>query len=70
MNDVMEDVRAVIESSCDRPVVVMGMSKSGPVAIDLAINYPHLVERLILIASALPMEPRSRAFGGGGNGWN
>jgi class 3 adenylate cyclase/pimeloyl-ACP methyl ester carboxylesterase len=54
INDDREDARAVIESSCDKPVVVIGVSKSGPIALDLAITYPHLVKKLILMAPALP----------------
>jgi class 3 adenylate cyclase/pimeloyl-ACP methyl ester carboxylesterase len=60
MNDVMEDARAVIESSCEKPVVVIGFSKTGPAALDVAITYPHLVERLVLIASGLPVSTLSR----------
>jgi class 3 adenylate cyclase/pimeloyl-ACP methyl ester carboxylesterase len=52
--DVIEDARAVIESSCNKPVVVIGNSRTGPVALDMAITHPHLVERLVLIASVLP----------------
>jgi pimeloyl-ACP methyl ester carboxylesterase len=70
MNDVMEDARAVIESSCNKPVVIMGMSKTGPVAIDLAVTYPNLVEKIVLKVPGLPqrfdltrMEGQERVIG-------
>lgn len=43
-----------VEALLDDPAVVVGNSLGGRVAIELAVDRPELVERLVLIAPALP----------------
>jgi pimeloyl-ACP methyl ester carboxylesterase len=47
----VEDARAVIEAIGNRPVVYVGYSQAGNIAVNLTAKYPQLVERLVLIAT-------------------
>jgi 3-oxoadipate enol-lactonase len=46
--------RADVEAILDGPAAVVGSSLGGRVALELALERPELVERLILIAPGLP----------------
>jgi len=46
--DFMEDLRAVVETIGNRPVVVVGQSRGSTVGAHFATKYPHLVEKLVL----------------------
>lgn len=46
----LEDARAVIEALGGDPVTVVGISRTGSMVVALAAKYPHLVEKLVVIA--------------------
>jgi len=50
----VEDARAVIRALGDAPVVLVGISRGGSLAVQLAARYPDFVEALVLIG-ATPM---------------
>jgi pimeloyl-ACP methyl ester carboxylesterase len=52
LRDHAEDVRAVVESTTTRPVVFIGISKTGKLGVHFAMAYPHLVEKLITVGTA------------------
>jgi pimeloyl-ACP methyl ester carboxylesterase len=45
----VEDARAVIRALGDAPVVLVGISRGGSLAVQFAAEYPDLVEALVLI---------------------
>jgi pimeloyl-ACP methyl ester carboxylesterase len=51
VRDHMEDARAVIEATGNRPVVFVGISRTGAIAVNFAATYPQLVEKLVLIGT-------------------
>jgi pimeloyl-ACP methyl ester carboxylesterase len=51
VRDHMEDARAVIEATGNRPVVFIGISRTGAIAVNFAATYPRLVEKLVLIGT-------------------
>jgi class 3 adenylate cyclase/pimeloyl-ACP methyl ester carboxylesterase len=59
LRDHAEDVRAVVEATTTRPVVFIGISKTGSLGVHFATAYPHLVEKLITVGAApvLPWAP-------------
>jgi class 3 adenylate cyclase/pimeloyl-ACP methyl ester carboxylesterase len=52
IRDHVEDLRAVIEASVGRPVILAGLSSGAGVAVRFTGSHPHLVERLILTGSS------------------
>lgn len=50
--DMASDYAAAIEADLDGPLDVVGTSTGGPIAIQLALDYPNLVKRLVLISTA------------------
>ncbi|HEY1652425.1 MAG TPA: alpha/beta hydrolase [Acidimicrobiales bacterium] len=50
-----EDCAATIRALCEPPVVVLGHSMGGYVAVVLAATHPELVERLVLADGGLPL---------------
>ena len=46
-----EDVRVVIEALASGPVVGVGLSKWGCLLVKLAVAYPSLVQKLVLVSS-------------------
>jgi class 3 adenylate cyclase/pimeloyl-ACP methyl ester carboxylesterase len=61
--DHAEDVRAVVEATTTRPVVFIGISKSGTLGVHFATAYPHLIEKLITVGTA-PVLPWTADFPG------
>jgi class 3 adenylate cyclase/pimeloyl-ACP methyl ester carboxylesterase len=61
--DHAEDVRAVVEATTTRPVVFIGISKTGNLGVHFATAYPHLVEKLITVGTA-PASPWALDFPG------
>lgn len=60
------EVAALLDRRGGGPVAVVGASFGGSVALELAVARPDLVDRLVLVASALPghaFGERVRAFG-------
>jgi class 3 adenylate cyclase/pimeloyl-ACP methyl ester carboxylesterase len=51
-SDFAEDLRAVVETASDRPVVVVGHSRGATVATHFTTSYPHLVDKLVLAGLA------------------
>ena len=50
--DFAEDLRAVVESASDRPVVEVGHSRGATVGTHFTTSYPHLVDKLVLAGLA------------------
>ncbi len=46
--DFVEDLRAVIEATGSRPVVMIGQSRGSTLAVHFTATYPHLVTKLVL----------------------
>jgi class 3 adenylate cyclase/pimeloyl-ACP methyl ester carboxylesterase len=63
LRDHAEDVRVVVEATTTRPVVFIGISKTGSLGVHFATAYPHLVEKLITVGAA-PVLPWSQDFPG------
>ena len=54
----VQDLIAVIEAvGQGQPVVIVGCSQGGRIAIDLAIEHPNLVRALVLISSSVAGSP-------------
>jgi class 3 adenylate cyclase/pimeloyl-ACP methyl ester carboxylesterase len=51
----MEDVRAVIEAVGAGPVTAVGISRAGNLMTLLAVTYPDLLERMVLVSPAIPL---------------
>jgi pimeloyl-ACP methyl ester carboxylesterase len=51
LRDHVEDAKAVIEATADRPVVLVGISRAGCLVINFAVSHPHLVDRLITLGT-------------------
>ena len=51
LRDHVEDARAVIEATANRPVVLVGISRAGCLVINFAVTHPHLVDRLITLGT-------------------
>jgi hypothetical protein len=43
--------RAIAEATGKRPVVFVGISHAGKLAVHFATTYPHLVEKLVLVGT-------------------
>jgi pimeloyl-ACP methyl ester carboxylesterase len=54
LNEYAEDIRTVIEATCNQPIIFMGLSFSSRIGVYFAAKYPHLVKKLILISSSFP----------------
>jgi pimeloyl-ACP methyl ester carboxylesterase len=62
MADIARDYALAIENDIGEPVMVLGGSTGGSVALQLAIDHPHLVKRLVLVAAACRLSPRGRTI--------
>ncbi|HLM22034.1 MAG TPA: alpha/beta hydrolase [Propionibacteriaceae bacterium] len=60
MAGIAADYARAIENDIGAPVMVLGTSTGGSVALQLAIDHPHLVKRLVLVAAACRLSPRGR----------
>jgi len=60
MADLADDVAAAVRAGFDGPVPVLGMSTGGSVALQLAVDHPELVSRLVLGCSAMRLGRQGR----------
>jgi pimeloyl-ACP methyl ester carboxylesterase len=60
MSDIAGHYAEAIEHDIGEPVFLLGVSTGGSVSLQLAIDRPHLVRRLVLQASACRLSPRGR----------
>ena len=60
MSDIAADYAGAIENDFGEPVMLHGTSTGGSVALQLAIDHPALVRRLVLAAAACRLSPRGR----------
>ena len=58
MSDIAGHYAEAIEHDIGEPVLLLGVSTGGSVSLQLAIDRPHLVRRLVLRASACRLAPR------------
>ncbi|MEO0410038.1 MAG: alpha/beta hydrolase, partial [Cyanobacteria bacterium P01_A01_bin.135] len=47
------ELARIIEALCDRPAILVGESLGGLASLGVTIDYPHLVERLVVINAAV-----------------
>jgi pimeloyl-ACP methyl ester carboxylesterase len=60
MSDIAGHYAEAIEHDIGEPVFLVGASTGGSVSLQVAIDHPHLVRRLVLRASACRLAPRGR----------
>ena len=60
MADIAADYARAIEDEFGEPVALHGTSTGGSVALQLAIDHPDLVRRLVLASSACRLSPLGR----------
>ncbi len=60
MADIAADFARAIEDDIGEPVAFHGTSAGGTVGLQLAIGYPRLVRRLVLVAAACRLSPSGR----------
>ena len=60
MADIAADYARAIENDIGEPVMLHGSSTGGAVALQLAIDYPQVVRRLVLAPGACRLSPRGR----------
>lgn len=60
MADIAGHLAAAIEHEMGGPVFLHGASTGGSVALQLAIDRPDLVRRLVLLAAACRLSPEGR----------
>ena len=60
MADIAADYAKAIMDDIGEPVAFYGTSVGGAVALQLAIGFPHLVRRLVLVAAACRLSPAGR----------
>ena len=60
MSDLAADYASVIEDDLGEPVHVHGTSTGGSIALQLAVDRPELVRRLVLAAAACRLSPEGR----------
>lgn len=61
IHELADDYATAIENDLDEPVLVHGTSTGGSVALQLAVDRPELVRRLVLAAAACRLSPAGRA---------
>jgi len=65
----VDDLAQVIRSVSDSPVTLVGCSSGGLVSVRCALDYPELVQALVLVAPSVPgLEPTKHALTRGGPG--
>ena len=61
MHELADDYATAIEVDIGEPVLVHGTSTGGSVALQLAVDRPELVRRLVLAAAACRLSPEGRS---------
>ncbi|MFD0363693.1 alpha/beta fold hydrolase [Nocardia sp. GCM10030253] len=54
---IVEDLAELLAAETDEPVVVVGHSFGGACALHLVDSHPHLARKLVLLDSAIALEP-------------
>lgn len=62
MSDIARHLADALEHDLGEPVRLQGTSTGGSVALQLAIDRPDLVRRLVVVASAYRLGPRGKAL--------
>jgi pimeloyl-ACP methyl ester carboxylesterase len=62
MSDIAGHLARAIDHDLREPVRLMGTSTGGSVALQVAVDRPDLVRRLVAVASAYRLGPRGRAM--------
>ena len=62
MSDIAGHLAEAIENEVGEVIRLQGTSTGGSVALQLAIDHPDLVRRLVVVASAYRLGPRGRAL--------
>jgi pimeloyl-ACP methyl ester carboxylesterase len=62
MSDIADDYARAIEDDLGEPVYLHGTSSGGSVSLQLAVDRPELVRRLVLAAAACRLSPSGRAL--------
>ncbi len=60
LSDVAADYAEAIERDLGEPVLLHGTSTGGSVALQIAIDHPHLVRRMVVVAAACRLAPHGR----------
>ena len=60
MSDIAGHLASAIEHDLGQPVFLQGTSTGGSVALQLAVDRPDLVRRLVVVAAAYRLGPRGR----------
>jgi pimeloyl-ACP methyl ester carboxylesterase len=60
MADIAADYAGAIEHDIGGPVMLHGTSTGGSLALQLAIDHPELVQRMVVAASACRLSPHGR----------
>jgi len=61
MSDIAGHLASAIEHDLGQPVFLQGASTGGSVALQLAVDRPDLVRRLVVVSAAYRLGPRGRA---------
>ncbi len=62
MSDIAGHLASAIEHDLDPPVFLQGTSTGGSVALQLAVDRPDLVRRLVVVSAAYRLGPGGRAL--------
>lgn len=60
MADLAADVAGAIRHHFDGPVPLAGVSTGGSIALQVAVDHPDVVDRLVLLAAACRLSPHGR----------
>ncbi len=60
MSDIAGHLASAIEHDLGQPVFLQGVSTGGSVALQLAVDRPDLVRRLVVVSAAYRLGPRGR----------
>ena len=60
MSDIAGHLASAIEHDLGQPVFLQGASTGGSVALQLAVDRPDLVRRLVVVSAAYRLGPRGR----------
>ncbi|WP_040798742.1 alpha/beta fold hydrolase [Nocardia higoensis] len=61
MAEIADDHAAALRATYGSPVDVLGISSGGSLALQLALDHPDVVRRLVVAASASRLEDRARS---------